>query len=184
MFLFLQNKGTAEACRVQIFLNTAWMAGSPWCLCWSGGTALNRRVWVLRLLCMDWHPVNLGKPSDFSISVSSFVKWGVWNKYSYVLFAPFTEFRIRCHLRKEKKGLKKKTGHLIAKRICRDSDLRNSVNFDGQNHKTGIIFGKQIHLPGTTEEALLCSMPRCPQIGTSLPLQLSLGLPSEHHVFA
>lgn len=109
MFLFLQNKGTAEACRVQIFLNTAWMAGSPWCLCWSGGTALNRRVWVLRLLCMDWHPVNLGKPSDFSISVSSFVKWGVWNKYSYVLFAPFTEFRIRCHLRKEKKGLKKKT---------------------------------------------------------------------------
>lgn len=27
MSLFLQNKGTDEVCRVQIILNTAWMAG-------------------------------------------------------------------------------------------------------------------------------------------------------------
>ena len=64
---------------------------------WRDGTALHRRAWVLRLLCMDGHPVNLDKSADWQILQS---------EYSCELFAPFTELRIQCHLSREERNLK------------------------------------------------------------------------------
>lgn len=68
--------------------------------------------------------------------------------------------------------------------MCRNSDLRNPVNFDGQSYKKSIIFGRYTHLPGPREEAPCLQMPGCPQIRMSPPPPLGFGLSLEHHVFA